>query len=163
MNDAVQENFFLLNFAHQLLVGEKRIARRLQPLLLLAEGAQEIAYEEDGAAIEPQGRGFQRRLIPGFAALDPVAGIRGAVLFGLPEFFGVHEKVFKKGRMLAQANRCGALELRAPGTREPGREISNRAEDAVSQVLEKGESLLRQKRFQDVVRRHARYNQFRSG
>ncbi len=75
VNDAVQQDFFLLNFFDELFVLEKGIAGGLEPRLLPCKCLRKTANDQYLFSIEQVRGGFQGRFFRGVATLDPIAGI----------------------------------------------------------------------------------------
>jgi len=156
MNDAMQQDFFFLNFAQELFVIEHGIARGLQPLRLFREGRRGITDEQNLFSVEAQSGCFERRLDAIHAAFDPIAGIRGAAGLGIPELFSVQEEILEKGRALREDNGFGADSFIAPDLFEPAWERANRTERTFSKIFEQSEALRREERFENGVCFHGR-------
>jgi hypothetical protein len=145
VDDAVQQNFFLLNFFQEFFVFEQGIARGLKPLLLLSECFREIVNQQDSFPVERAGGGFQRDFTAIRATLDPIAGIHRAGRTRAPEFFSINEKVFEERRFVGQADPLVAAGLRVPDIGAPWRPSSNQAELAIAEIFKQRVSLAGEK------------------
>src|SRR5580658_6485406 len=130
VNNAVQQNFLLLSFANQALVGEQGIAGGLKKLLLLGKRAGKIANQQDLLACQPERGGLKGNFLAGGVSLDPTAGARGTRCPRLPEFLGVGKEVFEEGRFFSQTKRLVAPRL--PQRVEPIRKRGQRLEHAAA-------------------------------
>src|SRR5271156_6849789 len=124
VDDAMQQNFFLLNFAEKLFVDQKGIARGLEPLLLLREVGGQVSQDQDFLAIKRECEGFERNVASIFISFGPIARTCGAFRFGVPEFFGVHQEVFEERRVFGETISLSGFRLYRENVAAPGRTIS---------------------------------------
>ena len=154
VHDAVQQNFFLLNFLQEFFVFEQGIARGLKPLLLLAESFREVLQQQNSFSIERASGGFERNFVAIRAAFDPIAGIGRAGQTRAPEFFGIHQEILKERRLVGQVDRLVAAGLRAPNIGAPVGPFAEHPEIAIAEIFKQRVSLAGEEGFEDGIRGH---------
>ena len=136
MDDAVEQDFFFLNFAEEALVLEKGIAGGLKQLLPFGIGARKIANEEHVFAVDMERSRFELHLASRGVAFDPDGRIRGAFTVRVPESFGINQEILEERGSFGETNRFIAREGAFPEILAPFWIFADGMEGAVAGVFE---------------------------